>query len=179
MVALLIVTTWIAVRLNNARETAAAATGAPVSADTGVAHTGAAEKDPTCCGDGKSDDGLSDVAGLFGAEGAASMPGGGKPLKGVPADLPLYNGAQLLLGYEQTADGWVQQMGVWTIPDATVDQVSLYYRQAAERGGFKADAATSNPTTNHVFRRDGQALLVRVRQAGRAVRLSLIFRYTM
>jgi len=178
--ALLIATTVVGLKVNELREQAQLSPHAHLSAD---ADTGAAtpntNSDPeVCCGDAAAP--ADDMSALFGAGGAAStMPKNGRPLKGVPADLPLYNDARPLFGFEQEASGWVQQMGVWTIADADAGEVMQFYQRAVEKGGFKPLGNPSNPTENGVYHRGKQTLLVKARQAGASVRLSLIFRYTM
>lgn len=131
------------------------------------------------------DDLLTDPAGSI-------TPRGTKPLGHPPADLPVYPEATQLLLYRQPEGDAVQEFGVWMIDDATLDEVRKFYHQAAMDAGFGllADGALRREQTpgelrpnqtppSTVWRRDDQTLIIRIRQAGAQLRVSLILRYTM
>jgi hypothetical protein len=122
------------------------------------------------------------LSGDSAAAKAAMLPPGATARQDPPADLPLYDGAKLMAGYERKLDGVTEQSGVWEIAEARAPAVLKYYYDAALKVGFASASAPAPAATLMTLRRpDGATLLVRARTVTAprpAVRLTLIFRYT-
>jgi len=108
--------------------------------------------------------------------------GGARPIKNLPAGLPVYSGARRIDARERRVDDWMQQWGTWSIPEGEPDAVLSFYLDAASQAGFSRiddSSPSSDDTVRAVLRRRGQLLKIRVTKRGARLLLTLIFRYTV
>ena len=115
-----------------------------------------------------------------------------EPLKGLPADLPLMDGALELNKYQRSVYGvvagqreatprWKEQYGVWQFEDQPMETVAEFYRKAAEAAGFEPfdDPHQKPDLLIRNYTRGRSNLMVRTRQQGGKVFLVLQYRYNI
>lgn len=115
-------------------------------------------------------------------------PTGATPLETLPLDLPIYQApgvtADKLAAYQRETDDGGEQIAIYSFRGADLQSVQAFYNDHAHRLGFTPQPApgSSEPgdmdSGSKIYSRHDQVLLVRVRQAGQSVRLTILLRYT-
>lgn len=128
---------------------------------------------------------LPDLPSVFMSDDVLT-PTGAQLLAGLPLEMPIYGApgvvATKLVAYEREDRELGEQVAVVHFKNVDVAAIRAYYHDQAYRLGFMLQTIESD-SGNRIYTRDGQVLLVRVREAepprsSEGLWLTILLRYT-